>query len=254
MGWGGILGAMMQGLGTGIVKNVEQGWKDEETQKLLDWKTAEADKQRAFDSELLDKKYKHEFELEDHRMRNEISAAAAKARISARYSHSGESEAQKNLLGATQTLGIYDSQLHSLQEKLSATEDKEQQNAIAARINAVSAERENYLKRPDTIAAFKGAGQMGQALYMTGGGDMDLYNPKPVERKTVAEDVKSSVAPPVRNMIDVNNLTPQQAEDIARQKSEEAAHLQFAKASADAKDWAQKRTQYQSSTFIPRTF
>ena len=137
---------------------------------------------------------------------------------------------------------------------MSATEDKEQQNAIAARINAVSAERENYLKRPDTIAAFKGAGQMGQALYMTGGGDMDLYNPKPVERKTVAEDVKSSVAPPVRNMIDVNNLTPQQAEDIARQKSEDAAHLQFAKASADAKDWAQKRTQYQSSTFIPRTF
>ena len=63
---------------------------------------------------------------------------------------------RKNLLGATQTLGIYDSQLHSLQEKLSATEDKEQQNAIAARINAVSAERENYLKRPDTIAAFKG--------------------------------------------------------------------------------------------------
>ena len=167
MGWGGILGAMTQGLGTGIVKNVEQGWKDEETQKLLDWKTAEADKQRAFDSELLDKKYKHEFELEDHRTRNEISAAAAKALISARYSHGCESEAQKNLLGATQTLGIYDSQLHSLQEKLSATEDKEQQNAIAARINAVSAERENYLKRPDTIAAFKGAGQMGQALYMT---------------------------------------------------------------------------------------
>ncbi|MCK8797637.1 hypothetical protein MY828_07360 [Haemophilus influenzae] len=95
---------------------------------------------------------------------------------------------------------------------------------------------------------------MGQALYMTGGGNMDLYNPKPVERETVAEDVKSSVAPPVRNMIDVNNLTPQQAADIARQKSEDAARLQFSKASADAKDWAQKRTQYQSSTFIPRTF
>ncbi|MEX4038775.1 hypothetical protein MZA24_03705 [Haemophilus influenzae] len=72
MGWSGILGAMTQGLGTGIVKNVEQGWKDEETQKLLDWKTTEADKQRAFDSELLDKKYKHEFELEDHKTRNEI--------------------------------------------------------------------------------------------------------------------------------------------------------------------------------------
>ncbi|HHF3474536.1 TPA: hypothetical protein ACPKB6_000071 [Haemophilus influenzae] len=254
MGWSGILGAMTQGLGTGIVKNVEQGWKDEETQKLLDWKTAEADKQRAFDSELLDKKYKHEFELEDHRTRNEISAAAAKARISARYSHSGESEAQKNLLGVTQALGIYDNQLNALDKKLSETEDKEQRNEIATRIKTIHAERNNFLKHPDTIAKLKKAGPIGDAIYATANGDMDFYHSKPVERKTVAEDVKSSVAPPVRNMIDVNNLTPQQAADIARQKSEDAARLQFSKASADAKDWAQKRTQYQSSTFIPRTF
>lgn len=110
------------------------------------------------------------------------------------------------------------------------------------------------MKHPDTIAKLKKAGPIGDAIYATANGDMDLYHSKPVERKTVAEDVKSSVAPPVRNMIDVNNLTPQQAADIARQKSEDAARLQFSKASADAKDWAQKRTQYQSSTFIPCTF
>ena len=251
MGWGGILGAMTQGLGTGIVKNVEQGWKDEETQKLLDWKTAEADKQRAFDSELLDKKYKHEFELEDHRTRNEISAAAAKARISARYSHSGESEAQKNLLGATQTLGIYDSQLHSLQEKLSATEDKEQQNAIAARINAVSAERENYLKRPDTIAAFKGAGQMGQALYMTGGGDMDLYEPKEAAKEVKA--TVSSVAAPAINSNNASKLASNIALQIAKQNQDAIDHIKFNKASEEAKEWAARQGQYKQ-TFIPRTF
>ena len=38
MGLGGILAAMAQGLGTGVVKNVEQAWKNEETDKLLDWK------------------------------------------------------------------------------------------------------------------------------------------------------------------------------------------------------------------------
>lgn len=253
MGWGGILGAMTQGLGTGIVKNVEQGWKDEETQKQLDWREKESEKQREFDSEQNEKKFQHEISMENIRHKNELVKAAYTARVNAKYGKA-ISEDEKNLLGVKQTLNIYDNQLNALDKKLSLTEDKEQQNAIVARIKAVSAERENYLKRPDTIAAFKGAGQMGQALYMTGGGDMDLYNPKPVERETVAEDVKSSVAPPVRNMIDVNNLTPQQVADIARQKSEDAARLQFSKASADAKDWAQKRTQYQSSTFIPRAF
>ena len=100
MGFGGILAAMAQGLGTGILKNVEQGWKNEETDKMLDWRTKESDKQRAFDAEQQDKKFQHEFELEDHRSRNAISEAAARARISAQYSRSnsgdGNSQAQKN--------------------------------------------------------------------------------------------------------------------------------------------------------------
>lgn len=252
MGWGGILGAMTQGLGTGIVKNVEQGWKDEETQKMLDWREKESEKQREFDSEQNEKKFQHEINMENIKHKNELVKAAYTARVNAKYGKDTLSEAQKNLLGATQTLDIYDNQLNALHEKLSATKDKEQQNAITARIKVVSAERDNFMKRPDAIAAFKGAEQMGRALYMTRGGDMDLYNPKP--QVPQVQEVKPVVASPVRNMIDVNNLTPQQVADIARQKSEDAARLQFSKASADAKDWAQKRTQYQSSTFIPRTF
>lgn len=254
MSGAGILGAMLQGLGKGSIENIEQMRKEAEINKQLDWREKESEKQREFDSEQNEKKFQHEINMENIKYKNELVKAAYTARVNAKYGKDTLSETEKNLLSATQTLDVYDKQLNALHEKLSATEDKEQQNAITTRIKAISDERDNYLKLPETITAFKAAGQMGRALYSTRGGNMDLFPSKPVVRGTVAEDVKSSVAPPVRNMIDVNNLTPQQAADIARQKSEDAARLQFAKASADAKDWAQKRTQYQSSTFIPRTF
>ena len=120
MGFGGVLAAMAQGLGTGVIKNVEQGWKSEELDKTLNWREKEADKQRAFDSEQLDKKLKHDFEIEDHKTRNNISEAAAIARIKARYARAsggggdGMKEAQKNLTGAVQVLGVYDAQLGAL--------------------------------------------------------------------------------------------------------------------------------------------
>ena len=75
MGLGGILAAMAQGLGTGVVKNVEQAWKNEETAKLLDWKGKESDKQRAFESEQLDKKHQQDIELENIKLSNNISEA-----------------------------------------------------------------------------------------------------------------------------------------------------------------------------------
>nr|DAX98025.1 MAG TPA: hypothetical protein [Caudoviricetes sp.] len=245
MGFGGILAAMAQGLGTGIIKNVEQGWKSEETDKLLDWRTKEADKQR-----------QHDFELEDHRSRNAISEAAARARISAQYSRSGSSDgnslAQKNLTGAMQVLGVYDTQLNSLQEKLAVTEDKAQKDAITERINNLANERSNYLKRPDTIAAFKGAEQIGNALYMTSGGDMDLLNPKP--KVPEVQEVKPTIAPPQRNIVDMNNLSAKEVAQLTKQKQEEQSLVNFAKASEEAKDWAAKRNQYTPSTFIPRPF
>lgn len=245
MGFGGILAAMAQGLGTGIIKNVEQGWKSEETDKLLDWRAKEADKQR-----------QHDFELEDHRSRNAISEAAARARISAQYSRSGSSDgnslAQKNLTGAMQVLGVYDTQLNSLQEKLAVTEDKAQKDAITERINNLANERSNYLKRPDTIAAFKGAEQMGNALYMTSGGDMDLFNPKP--KVPEVQEVKPTIAPPQRNIVDMNNLSAKEVAQLAKQKQEEQSRVNFAKASEEAKGWAAKQNQYTPSIFIPRPF
>lgn len=265
MGLGGILAAMAQGLGTGVVKNVEQGWKNEELDKTLNWREKEADKQRAFDSEQLDKKLKHDFEIEDRKTRNNISEAAAIAQIKARYARAsgggsgGASDslkdAQKNLTGAVQVLGVYDTQLGSLQEKLAVTEDKTQRDALIQRIDRLSAERDNYLKDPSVISAFKGGDRMGRALYMTSGGDMDVYDPKPAKtEKPVIEDVKPTTAAPVRNMIDVNSLTPQQADQIARQKREEISRQNFARASEEAKEWAAKQNQYKSTMFTPRTF
>lgn len=264
MGLGGVLAAMAQGLGTGVIKNVEQGWKNDELDKTLNWREKEADKQRAFDSEQLDKKLKHDFEIEDHKSRNNISEAAAIAQIKARYarlsgggggsSSASLKEAQKNLTGAVQVLGVYDTQLGSLQEKLAITEDKTQRDALIQRIDRLSAERDNYLKDPDVVSAFKGGDRMGRALYMTSGGDMDVYDPKPAKtEKPIVEDIKPTIAAPERKMVDVNSLTPQEAAQIARQKREEISRQNFARASEEAKEWAAKQNQYKQ-TFIPRTF
>mgnify|MGYP003082104819 CR=1 FL=1 len=241
MGFGGILAAMAQGLGTGIIKNVEQGWKSEETDKLLDWRAKEADKQR-----------QHEFELEDRKSHNTIREAIAKAGYSRVHSGGSESQAQKNLTGAMQVIGVYDTQLNSLNEKLAATEDKTQKDDLTARIKNLANERANYLKRPDTIAAFKGAEQMGNALYMTSGGDMDLFNPKP--KVLEVQEVKPMIAPPQRNIVDMNNLSAKEVAQLAKQKQEEQSRINFAKASEEAKEWAAKRNQYTPSTFIPRPF
>lgn len=261
MGLGGILAAMAQGFGTGVVKNVEQGWKNEELDKTLNWREKEADKQRAFDSEQLDKKLKHDFEIEDHKTRNNISEAAAIARIKARYARAsgggggdGMKEAQKNLTGAVQVLGVYDAQLGALRDKLASTEDPAQRDIIAKQMDNLSNERSNYLKSPSVISAFKGGEQMGRALYVTSGGDMDLYDPKPIEAAKEAKETVSSVAAPARNMVDVNSISPQQADQIARQKREEVARQNFARASEEAKEWAAKQNQYKSTMFTPRTF
>ena len=223
---------------------------------MLDWRTKESDKQRAFDAEQQDKKFQHEFELEDRKSRNTINEAVAKARISAQYSRSnsgdGNSLAQKNLTGAMQVLGVYDTQLNSLNEKLAATEDKAQKDDLTARIKNLVNERSNYLKRPDTIAAFKGADQMGHALYMTSGGDMDLFNPKP--KAPEVQEVKPTIAPPQRNIVDMNNLSAKEVAQLAKQKQEEQSRMSFAKASEEAKEWAAKRNQHTPSTFIPRPF
>lgn len=262
MGLGGILAAMAQGFGTGVIKNVEQGWKNEELDKTLNWREKEADKQRAFDSEQLDKKHQHDFELEDHKTRNAISETVARYQAAARYARSaggggGNSikETQRDLTGKMQTIGIYEAQIGTLTERLSQTEDKDQREALINRINALDSAKNDFLKKESTRQSFANAGDMGAALYMTSGGDMDLYNPKPKEpQRAVIEEVKPQIAAPARNMVDVNSISPQQAAQIAREKREEVARQNFARASEEAKEWAAKQNQYKSTMFTPRTF
>lgn len=262
MGFGGVLAAMAQGLGTGVIKNVEQGWKNEELDKTLNWREKEADKQRAFDSEQLDKKHQHDFELEDHKTRNAISETVARYQAAARYARSaggggGNSikETQRDLTGKMQTIGIYEAQIGTLTERLSQTEDKDQREALINRINALDSAKNDFLKKESTRQSFANAGDMGAALYMTSGGDMDLYNPKPKEpQRAVIEEVKPQIAAPARNMVDVNSISPQQAAQIAREKREEISRQNFARASEEAKEWAAKQNQYKSTMFTPRTF
>lgn len=263
MGLGGILAAMAQGFGTGVIKNVEQGWKEDETNKMLDWKEKESDKQRAFESEQLDKKHQHDFELEDHKTRNAISETVAKYQAAARYARStgsggssnGIKETQRDLTGKMQTIGIYEAQIGTLTERLSQTEDKDQREALINRINALDNAKNDFLKKESTRQSFANAGDMGAALYMTSGGDMDLYNPKPKEpQRAVIEEVKPQISAPARNMVDVNSISPQQAAQIAREKREEVARQNFARASEEAKEWAAKQNQYKSTMFTPRTF
>lgn len=262
MGLGGILAAMAQGFGTGVIKNVEQGWKEDETNKMLDWKEKESDKQRAFESEQLDKKHQHDFELEDHKTRNAISETVARYQAAARYARSaggggGNSikETQRDLTGKMQTIGIYDAQIGTLTKRLSQTEDKDQREALINRINALDSAKNDFLKKESTRQSFANAGDMGAALYMTSGGDMDIYDPKPAKTENpIVEDIKPTTAASERKMIDVNSLTSQEAAQIARQKREEISRQNFARASEEAKEWAAKQNQYKSTMFTPRTF
>ena len=262
MGLGGILAAMAQGFGTGVVKNVEQGWKNEELDKTLNWREKEADKQRVFDSEQLDKKHQHDFELEDHKTRNAISETVAKYQAAARYARStgsggsgnGIKETQLDLTGKMQTIGIYEAQIGTLTERLSQTEDKDQREALINRINALNSAKNDFLKKESTRQSFANAGDMGAALYMTSGGDMDLYNPKPKEAAKEVKATVSSVAAPAINSNNASKLASNIALQIAKQNQDAIDHIRFNKASEEAKDWAARQGQYKTTMFTPRTF
>lgn len=260
MGLGGILAAMAQGFGTGVIKNVEQGWKEDETNKMLDWKEKESDKQRAFESEQLDKKHQHDFELEDHKTRNAISETVARYQAAARYARSaggggGNSikETQRDLTGKMQTIGIYDAQIETLKNQVSKTEDPAQREALIGKINALDDARNDFLKKESTRQSFANAGDMGAALYMASGGDMDFFSPKKQVGEQVAKSVNKDIDAPVLNPGYASKLASNIAFEVAKQNKEAQDHIRFNKASEEAKEWAAKQNQYKQ-TFIPRTF
>lgn len=260
MGLGGILAAMAQGLGTGVVKNVEQAWKNEETAKLLDWKGKESDKQRAFESDQLDKKHQQDVELENIKLSNNISEAAAIARIKARYARASGGangnlkEIQNALTGKMQTIGIYDAQIETLKNQVSKTEDPAQREALIGKINALDDARNDFLKKESTRQAFGNAGDMGAALYMTSGGDMNLFSHEKQSNKQNASDAVMPTAAPGVNPAYVSKLASNIAFEVAKQNKEAQNHIRFNKASEEAKDWAARQGQYKTTMFTPRTF
>lgn len=259
MGFGGILAAMAQGLGTGMVKNVEQGWKNEETDKMLDWRTKESDKQRAFDAEQQDKKFQHEFELEDRKSRNTINEAIAKARYSRGHSGGSESQAQKDFMAVIQTYGIYANRDQELAKMIKGAETEEQKAAL---MNARELNRKNGLNylEGNAMPHLKSAGDMGYAFYSTNGGSDSIWNGiKPTGYDVAKSTANAVLNQPLRkdsqsNMVDMNNLSAKEVAQLAKQKQEEQSRMNFAKASEEAKEWAAKRNQYTPSTFIPRPF
>ena len=147
-----------------------------------------------------------------------------------------------------QVLGVYDAKIGTLTEQLSKTEDKDQREALINQINALDIAKNDFLNKESTRQSFAKAGDMGDALYMASGG-----KPKAPQR-AIIEEVKPQIAAPARNMVDVNSISPQQAAQIAREKREEVARQNFARASEEAKEWAAKQNQYKSTMFTPRTF
>ncbi|MBR8514501.1 hypothetical protein [Pasteurella multocida] len=90
MGFGGILAAMAQGLGTGMVKVADEGWKKAADERKFKFYADENEKGRAHDFALNDRKFEHEKQMEDIKTRNAISLEAHKARIGAKSNNSPE--------------------------------------------------------------------------------------------------------------------------------------------------------------------
>ncbi|HDR1420414.1 TPA: hypothetical protein QB189_002393 [Pasteurella multocida] len=86
MGFGGILAAMAQGLGTGMVKVADEGWKKAADERKFKFYADENEKGRAHDFALNDRKFEHEKQMEDIKTRNAISLMAHKARMGAKSS------------------------------------------------------------------------------------------------------------------------------------------------------------------------
>ncbi|HDR1857060.1 TPA: hypothetical protein QB617_000846 [Pasteurella multocida] len=90
MGFGGILAAMAQGLGTGMVKVADEGWKKAADERKFKFYADENEKGRAHDFALNDRKFEHEKQMEDIKTRNAISLMAHKARMGAKSGNSPE--------------------------------------------------------------------------------------------------------------------------------------------------------------------
>ncbi|HED4451849.1 hypothetical protein [Pasteurella multocida] len=86
MGFGGILAAMAQGLGTGMIKVADEGWKKAADERKFKFYADENEKGRAHDFALADHKFEQEKQMEDIKTRNAIALMAHKTRMGAKSS------------------------------------------------------------------------------------------------------------------------------------------------------------------------
>ncbi|HDR0611605.1 TPA: hypothetical protein QBZ44_000427 [Pasteurella multocida] len=90
MGFGGILAAMAQGLGTGMVKVADEGWKKAADERKFKFYADENEKGRAHDFALADHKFEQEKQMEDIKTRNAIALMAHQTRANAKSGNSPE--------------------------------------------------------------------------------------------------------------------------------------------------------------------
>lgn len=81
MGFGGILGALAQGLGNGAINNAKEAYEDERLQKQLDFRSDLMDKELNFKKEQAGLDRDHDFKMLEAKERSEIAVAAAKSKI-----------------------------------------------------------------------------------------------------------------------------------------------------------------------------
>lgn len=90
MGFGGILAAMAQGLGTGMVKVADESWKKEADERKFKFYADESEKGRVHDLALNDRRFEQEKEMEGIRHKNRISEIAFSTRKSTKNGDSPE--------------------------------------------------------------------------------------------------------------------------------------------------------------------
>lgn len=81
MGFGGILGALAQGIGNGAINNAKEAYEDERLQKQLDFRSDLMDKELNFKKEQAGLDRDHDFKILEAKERSEIAVAAAKSKI-----------------------------------------------------------------------------------------------------------------------------------------------------------------------------
>ncbi|MFC1070870.1 hypothetical protein ACFGZ3_03440 [Pasteurella multocida] len=123
MGFGGILAAMAQGLGTGMVKVADEGWKKAADERKFKFYADENEKGRAHDFALNDRKFEHEKQMEDIKTRNAISLEAHKARIGAKSSTSPEKKFINEFGSILETFNQNEERIGKIDELLSNPKD-----------------------------------------------------------------------------------------------------------------------------------